>query len=314
MNTTTSRLATLTLSVVAIIILSFLLYKLFTGLGTTLENADCTAQITSHSLIAKLGRKVYLPINCPTTEKHYDASATQEEIRHDIAEEFRLCANRWRLKDGLELFPEEGIYCHYCSYIDFRETNQPLTKLYQYLATKKPKNSKKTYLDLISPELTQDAEQELADVLTRLSLQPGDKTILMQDSYPPNTEYALLHVYAKGDASLKKIKEYLLWRTTVGKLAGASGLALGVVATGVSGVAAITILGTPVGWAIGIGVGAGVLVYSSVQALAYFFTPAAEPEHAQFIFFTPLDKENIKNIGCQYAFATKHRTEGFYTT
>lgn len=295
--------------VVALVLLS-VQFSIFDGLWRSLDEADCTAQIRAHHVIASTGHKLFTPIDCPTSEVVIEADASEEAARHEVAEQLRLCWKRWG-RGRLELFPSEGTYCHYCSYIDLSATGRELSGLHEYLATATLEGSDETYLSYLAAYQSDPARLE------EVIASPEVQAALARSTYPPEQEYGVLFLYVRGKEDLRDLYEYMMWQSSLAEATGKPSAIIALIIGNTAG----HVGGRAIG---GIGpqgfileqVGAlttTALSYATLQGSAYLFSEESEMDVAALIVLVPLEGEQLRRLGCDYAWASQQRPEGFYT-
>ncbi|NJL43805.1 MAG: hypothetical protein HC945_00555 [Nitrosarchaeum sp.] len=302
----TSSLVTIILAIATLIVISGFAYFFFQGVTKSIDDTDCAAQIQTHATILRLGRTIFLPIDCPTTEHIYTRPGSSDQIKKDIADEMAACWKRWGRGEG-ELFSDEGMYCNYCSYIDFTATGEDVTGISSYLSTTPYKDTGETYMHYLQPTFTEEARNLLASETKRIEHSGS------QETYTHNQPYAILFAYAKGDNHIRKFSTYFTWSSGFAKASNTASLALGAVAGGATGAFAITVLGIGTGGTALIVIGTAGAVAVGLDVFLSAFDPEDYTEHASTVVLMPLSEEHLKQLGCTHSWATRERPEGFYT-
>lgn len=91
-----------------------------------------------------------------------DDTAAQERMKHLLAEEMRQCWNDWG-KGELELFKEEGVYCHVCAKVHFDHAERqalPLRNFSGYLAEEKAPEGD-TYAQVLTGAISENTGVEM---------------------------------------------------------------------------------------------------------------------------------------------------------
>lgn len=213
----------------------------------------------------------YNAINCATKEP--TLKGKDEEMKFQLAEEMRKCWDNFH--QGKEpLFTDEGLFCHVCSIVDFKDKNGNLEDFPDYLAKTKMPLSQYTYTEFLTNQQSKTGasiNEELAKEIREASL---DK----------QNDYAIVYVYARGENAMEKYQKYL--NTDAGNT---------VLVSGVIGTAAVIVMLTPVGW-VGTGIAAGVAAISfTVSWVADYFVQQDVP-YASFISLEEYNAENLNKV------------------
>jgi hypothetical protein len=271
-----STVASIVLLLTVMIVLVIFLLKTRAFANNIVEDSDCKKDIMSHVTLLKVSGEAIAPnIYCPT--KYYTlAGKNDADTKQQLAEALKTCWGTWG-KGQLDLFKDEGYYCHMCSVIDFKDKNEKITDFNQYLANTPIKAGEKTtYTDYLAGYASEGADPEVIK-----AFQEKGSTQVIDTS----KTYATIFLYAKGKSGIKKFLEGMdaLGLGTTGR-----GITTGLITGVVIGIAASS---TGVGIVVGlIGVVAGGIIG---------FTHADDVQWTGVTLFSEYNKDSLKKIGCQ---------------
>lgn len=286
------KIGPIVIGLVVLILIIFFLIRVRTATINIVENSECKNSIDQHALLLKVSKEALVPdIYCPT--KYYTLSSSdEEEVKHDIAKALKTCWGTWG-KGELNLFTEEGYYCHICSVVDFKGKTKKIPGLGEYLIkTPVELGSELTYVDFLTGFSSEKADPELINEIQSKSF---------SGSIDTSKAYAAIFVYAKGK---KAVKEFLDNANLLGfgTAGGGVSVGLGVGAVVVATVATVSTAGISI-------VAAGVVVAAGGIAGGIIgLVTADDVEWTAFNLFLEYNAENLKKIGCDISYA-KQDTE-----
>ncbi len=281
-----------------VIILGLLLYHHLFQAGQGLPSEEnCRASIIANSKIVHgSAGTLSSNIQCEAEDKTI-STRDQEAARRQLAEALRFCWDRWQ-HGSLELFEGEGTFCNPCAFVSLQHD---LTDFNRYLFTTPIKKDGPTYVQYLTSTSTEFAEGNVPEL-------PKDAPRELL----PAGQYAVLFVYAKGEAAVGKLrdnlqKNSLLTATTVAKysIRGAA-IGSGVAAGGVVAVfATMAAAGAAVpgpGWVVSaislLGVAGGAL-YGAIKGGQYAYdTQITLPQWTAQVVLLPNKPEEIARWGC----------------
>ncbi|MFH0870022.1 MAG: hypothetical protein V1866_03115 [archaeon] len=286
-------LAMIQLVVGVIIIASivfFLMYLLKVGFQArnAAVDSECTASIVAHATIVKtVGGDVAPDIYCPT--KYYTILARNDEnVKRFMADEMKSCWGTWG-KGRLELFKDDGFYCHICSLVDFKGDQKQVNGLLDYLSTTSiPEGDGQgmTYIQYLASKSTEDVDPDLE---TAISTQQSP------DYMDTSKSYAVIFAYAKGEGAMEKFMEKAGTVVGGGIAGGTAGFAVGSVilaskAAAIGSIGAVAATGGTVLVVIGVGVAAGAIIG---------WIASNHVEWASVTTIEEFNATNLKEMGCE---------------
>jgi hypothetical protein len=273
------------MSTIVVFVLIVLVLALSVGLAIlfkdviwqTTNSVDCAAQVKAHAVIVRTSNELKAPdIKCPTQRVIVKG---EDEAKKEIAQQMKTCWDMWG-KGQMQLFGEqEGIYCHICGTV--RVEDAPAVRgLPAYLqAHNASKNmSYATYL----------TGQKSGTYYTETQFQQAAQASIATDK-----PIGVIFYYVKGNEWYKQ-----MWNsinrpgtsTAVGTVGGAY------VAGGIVSALPLS-LGPQV-----IVVLAGATAGAATGLIASVYGRATNSYMAAVVV-RPLSEQDVKELGCQYAFA-----------
>lgn len=251
---TAGALTAILITLVVVVIVLSLYQTISTRYVQVQQAAECKQSVAAYASLAELTKdEITVPITCPLREITVDSSNAYD-IQKAVAEEMKTCWDMWG-EGKYRLFEEEGIYCHICSIVDFKNEELSIVGFPQFLNNEPIPKSTQTYAQYIGGFSVGDVTDLLSDQ-DRVAM----KQSLSQDVMAMDKEYAVVFIYARGDKFIADLLQGIRAET-----AFAGGLVAlgGATAVGVG----IFYASNPVGW-IAAGVTAvGVGGYSAYAAL-----------------------------------------------
>lgn len=273
------------LAIVALVLILALTTDFFEKLNEKLEYNKCKADVykAAYSGIGKV--KFLQNIKCPTKDTVI-TEKSQIQIKRRIAKEMLKCWDTFGY-GKLDIFEDDGIYCHMCSRINFnkQENVKGLTK---YLFTAKAKAGQ-TYSQVFNPKFADDGK-ELLNVKDT------------PDEIDTNKDYATIFVFAKGKASIEKIAKHY------GEVYGAGILGTGLVVLGLK----LTAIGTievftgvlSIKGALTIIGGVAVLATGTATIAYEALFGGQESDRLSFIQLSEYNTQQLSGIGCENPIST----------
>jgi len=203
-------------------IVFFMIYLVKVGFRarSVAVDSECATSIIAHTtLVNTFGGDVTPDIYCPT--KYYTISSRDgDEIKKFMADEMRVCWGTWG-KGRLELFKDDGFYCHICSLVDFKGDQNQVNGLLDYLSnTHIPAGDGQgmTYIQYLASTSTEDVDPKLESAI---------KSIQSPYLIDTTKQYAILFAYARGEEAMKKFLEKAGSIVGGGLVGGATGAVVG---------------------------------------------------------------------------------------
>jgi len=283
-----TELATMVFIAASLFVVVGIILYFSIGVDKILEDKECQSNIQSHSNILRAsGEADTTDIYCPT--KYYSQSARNpENLNKAVAESLRVCWSTWGEGD-LQLFREEGLYCHICSTLKFSDKDVKSNNFQTFLLESEIQDGSgkgKTYAQYLhytySGDLS-DEEKKLASLEQPISL----------DS---SKEYASIFIYAKGKNAMTQFFEFVGGGTALTGGAVSGGVA-GVVAGGLVVGGGVLVLGTVSGGTAFVIIGAGAVLGSVIGTIKSWIE-ARQPEYVALTLLTEYNAESLKQIGC----------------
>lgn len=261
-----------------LIVFVFFLIDLKKSSLNIIEDTECKSSIRSHILILKATGEASVPdIYCPT--KYYTVPAGKDEdLNHYVAESLKTCWGTWG-KGELQLFKEEGYFCHVCSVINFKGKPKKIEGLKDYLINTPIKPGEDySYMDYIAGYASEKAHPDLINKI---------KEEGFADTIDTSKTYATMLVYAKDKAAIKSLLDSM------------DVLGLGTTGGGVT-------TGLAVGTAIGLTIASGgtaVVIAGIVTVVGGVvgFINADNVNWVSLVVFTEYDAPALNKIGCEIA-------------
>jgi hypothetical protein len=282
-----------------ILVLVFFYIKVRTGTSQIIEDSECKSSIEQHAFLLRTTKETIVPeIYCPT--RYYTLSGSDEtQTKSELAEAMKTCWGTWG-RGKLNLFKEEGYYCHMCSVINFKENDKSIPGFSKYLIDTPVKpGSDLSYMDYLAGYASEKANPEFAEQYRNL----GDIGTI-----DTSKTYAVMFLYAKGNKFIKALLEGF------GSLTGSTTTAAGgAVIGGVSGAVAGALIAKAAA-VIGLGVSTGgaAIVGIAVVGVAGFIWGATKADNLEWFALTTLqeyDAETLKQIGCEATVAAQKKPE-----
>ncbi|MBW2990156.1 hypothetical protein KY348_00455 [Candidatus Woesearchaeota archaeon] len=283
------KLMTAVLIIIVLAVFIFFLVKIKIHALKIVEDSECKASIISHATLLRVtGEDTTPDIHCPT--KYYTLpKESNEEIKHYIADSLKTCWGTWG-KGELQLFNQQGYYCHVCSVIDFDDKTKKIQGLNNYLInTPTDKDTPLTYMDYLTGYASEKADPALIQEVQEKGF---------SDTIHTSKPYAVMFVYAKGKTGVKAF------------LDGMDALGLGTTGGGIT-------TGLALGSAAGIGLaaagvasgGAAIVIAGAVTAAGGVigYITADDTHWIALTLFTEYNAETLKSIGCEIAPAKQDR-------
>lgn len=263
-------------------------------------------------------------LNCPVVVIKINNN-DNEKNKEKIADGMYNCAKQFK-RGEVELFSHDGVYCNVCYTFDI-QVKEPITGFQKYIFEERIEHEpdKPTYYEYLQGFRSEGATKILGeldetvfvnDIETGKQKQVNFEDFLNAAKLEPESQHAIIFIYARGQDNIEKIYKHLTAQTTAGKAGlAAGGVSFGAFATsGATRAATSVAIGlirgsivvTPYGWvALGAGLTVGAAAYGAAEYTTYFVSPDRHPEYASFFVFRKWDRETSPNelaydIGCQY--------------
>lgn len=265
---------------VALVLLFFLLRKIFVSADLTTEEMKCRESIGKYIVAKTLTKGDFnTQIECPTW---FDTITEKNEytIKKEVAEKMRRCWSIW-YEGKNELFKEDYLYCHPCYIIDFKEKDKKISGMNLFLAEETIPYSNLSYMDYLAGFSTPNIKSYYDENINQIE---QDKAFVIDT----NKQYAVFFVYAKGEDAIDNIKN---------KLGGdfpSAGIAAGIGGTGGFLFAVFVIGASATGPIAVILIGAGAIISG---AIAYF--SGEPPQWMSLIALREYNVDKLKDIGCE---------------
>jgi len=298
------KVATAILILALLLVLLIFLIKARIKAGNLVEDSECQSSIIAHTtLIKALGEDITPEITCPT--KYYTITSSNEDsIKRYMAESLKSCWGTWG-RGELELFKQDGTYCHICSVTDFKKKDLKITGFNNYLKTQRLEDGPfkgVTYLEYLGSAYRGDfSEVENSEIGKKVS----DNVIYTDSSY------AVIFTYAKGEAAVREFFRNVGSKATPlgGKPATIVGGAVvwGTVGAITAVVGGIALCFTGIGCAVTISGVAAVATGGAVAGGAVASDVADDVGWIAVTIMKPYNAEELKLIGCEISPASQDR-------
>ncbi len=226
-------------------------------------------------------------INCPTK---YTTIADKEpkKINKKLADSMINCWDNFG-QGKLQLFNKENVFCSVCEIIDFKEKDQKIYGLTEYLFKTDIPSTNKKYADFLMGHATQESKKYVEDPNIYEKLKNQFETSYIDTS----NKYAVVFVYAFGKSAIDNLKDAMGGRTK-------SSLIFGSAAAVGGGVAAGLIICSAASFGVcAAAVGITAAVIGGVTAAITYFS-GDNPEWVSFIQLVDYDEHSLGALGCQY--------------
>jgi len=281
------------------LMLVFFYIKVRVGTSQIIGDTECKTSIEQHAFLLRTTKETIVPeIYCPT--RYYTLSGSDEtQTKSELAEAMKACWGTWG-RGKLNLFKEEGYYCHMCSVITFKENDKSIPGFSEYLINTPIKpGSDMNYIDYLANYASEKASQEFADQYRNLRA---------TDTIDTSKTYAVMFLYAKGNKFIKSLLEG--FGSATGSITTAAG---GAVLGGVSGAVAGALIAKGVA-VIGLGVSTGgaAIIGIAIAGVAGFIWGATKADELEWFAVTTLQEytaESLKQIGCEATIAAQEKPE-----
>jgi hypothetical protein len=260
------------------------------------EKYDCAGQVKISGVFSE-GTKGHFAtdIDCPS-ETFVVGNEDDEEVKAFIAEEMKGCWDNWGQGNSM-LFDQNGIFCHICDYITFKEKSGEVQGFNQYLWETEAPGSTMNYMTYFMPGRKGERYE---------SYQPPADMSADQKLGPPidkSKGHAVIFYYLRGDKEIDffmaQISENSLLRTK----GAAEGAGVGIVAGGLVGAAALggTVCVLVTGGTCALLIGGVAAVGGLTGGAMGAFIEENPPNYASFLLFRELTEEELTQLGCKYA-------------
>ena len=263
-------------------------------------------------------------LNCPVVGIKINSN-DNEKNKDKIADSMYNCAKQFK-RGKAELFSQDGVYCN-ISYTFAIQTTEPITGLQKYIFEEhiEQEPDKPTYYEYLQGFRSEAATKVLGELdkpvfvnelQTGKQKQVNFEEFLNSATLEPESQHAIIFIYARGQNNFEKIYKHLTAQTTAGQAGlAAGGISFGAFAAAgaapdatsvITGLVTGSIVITPVGWiALGAGLATGAAAYGGAEYITYFVSPDRHPEYASFFLFRKWDRETSPDelaydIGCEY--------------
>ncbi len=262
-----------------------------TDFGSKLEasmiNNKCKADVYAHAL-AKIGRARFSQeFDCPT-EEIFVTTKEPLIIKRTVAKAMHNCWETFGYGE-LDLFEDDGVFCHLCSTIEF-EHEQEVQGMLKYLYNAKGRAGK-TYAESMSPVLSRAG----------VTLDSLGKPLAEGDVLDTSQTYTVAFVYARGFGLDKLLAHY----TTKGLSYGVGGtmIVIGLKMTGAGAASALTGVGTLPGL---VGIAGGVITTIGGAAVIAWEEVFGGQEHdrAAYLQLIPFESEALEGLQCKSTIST----------
>jgi len=277
MNKSYQVFGVVVLGVVILLIFVVFVLKAKAGTDKMIEDSDCKASIEQHALLLKLTGEAVVPeIYCPT--KYYTLQGKDDEqTKKELADAMKTCWGTWG-RGQVNLFKEEGYYCHICSVIDFDNANNQIPGFSDYLInTPIVPGSSLKYVDYLAAYGSENADQSVIDALKQKGYSGTIDT---------SKRYVAIFVYAKGEGAIKSLLDNM------------DALGMGTIGGGITGG---LFLGIGTALTIGLSFTPAVIVTAGLT-IGGFVLGAANAKDVNWVSMTVLSEYNtksLKEIGCE---------------
>ena len=234
-----------------------------------------------------------IQIKCPTKEIEIDNKGP-EQVKYIFAKELYSVCDEFN-RGEINLFgDEEKVFCVIREVISFKNKNQKISGLTEYLIEEKPLNKKESYYDYCKPYET----GRISNIYEKIP--EWQKQAINKEPIDTNKKYAIIFVYAKGEEELREVYKFF-----VGESAGHKTMYIGIgtIVLGalvLKAAPAIIVVGSfvrLVGWTIGAG---GTHILQSGALWNFLTNPDLKQEWASFFWVKEYDADELKKLGCQY--------------
>jgi len=273
-RTTSNMLVLIIICLAGLLILFLIVKNIRMVTEDAVEDAECKNGVLQHALAVKMTREDVEPeIKC-RTNKITVYEADEEAVKKQIAERMRVCWSTWG-EGKLTLFQKEGIYCHVCDIIEFKDRVE-VNNFALWLNTHEIPLKNTTYAEYMSAV---NREESLIE-------HPPQPQIT--DSFTTDERYSVIFTYAKGQSA---ITEFLAGNRGF-FLAGGTGAVL----AGTLFSAGVIAVSGPIGWILG-----GVAVAGAGVGSVAFSLTSPDIGWISTVSFVEYNADNIKALNCEIA-------------
>ncbi|MFC1648987.1 hypothetical protein ACFL1B_06060 [Nanoarchaeota archaeon] len=204
----------------------------------------------------------------------------------------------------LRLFSDEGTYCQVCDVVEFQDSGQQISGLFEYLKDNDVPNKGITYTEFLTGHSTERADK-LSDVREAYDiLEQENSALLGQQTLDTSKKYSVIFVYSRGEEEIKEMMDHVQGETAAGGW-GNTIMMAGVVVGGVAGTVALLLTGFGAPAAVVtaaqtlgyIGLGTGAVANAAI----YVANDAATSEWVSFMALREHTPESLTALGCDYA-------------
>jgi len=182
------------ITVVILLVLLAFIGNLKASVSKSSKAGMCKASIKAYSSKGSLskffeegGRTIRDEIDCPAEELSINNNDISK-AKFQLADSMKRCwDNFWRGK--LQLFSGDGVFCHPCSFIEFKNPGKPINNFHDYLATRNMPATSTKYLEFL---LNND--------------NPDVQAAYTIDSSKPS--HSVMFVYARGEDEITTARTY----------------------------------------------------------------------------------------------------------
>lgn len=232
-------------------------------------------------------------IKCPTKEIEID-NKEPEQVKYMFAKELYSVCDEFN-RGKINLFgDEEKIFCVIRDVISFKNKDQKISGLTEYLIEEKPRNKEESYYDYCKPYET----GRISNIYEKIP--EWQKQDINKEPIDTNKKYAIIFVYAKGEEELREVYNFFVGGSAGHKTmyVGIGTIVLGALVVGAA--PAIIVVGTfvrSVGWAV---VTSGTHIFQMGGLYNFLTNPDLKQEWGSFFWVREYDEDELAKLGCDY--------------
>ncbi len=184
-----ATLAAVVLLVVVLLVSVAIIIYVNSKYQNTKMIADCTSSVRAVAELKQLSEgKLHQDITCPLRNITVDKNNVYD-VEREIADEMVTCWQMWG-EGKLDLFEDDGVYCHVCSQINFEKNSMTVPAFQDFLDANHPAGNTATYAALLKPVVTRTDETDVPAPVLAVQIEPS--VLTTADAYD------IVFIYVRG--------------------------------------------------------------------------------------------------------------------
>ncbi len=283
--------------VLVIVALLGVLYAFQKTNQSVIEETQCSVQVRQHAALKKLtGQQFESRIKgCgPEQVEIQDL----EKANKKIADEMAQCWSEFG-RGKLNLFEGDHLFCNVCSVVRFEDRGERVTGFSRFLRENNIPNREISYIDWLTLASSENSVEVDSLEENQDELKNQRQNYLDQEHLSTDKKYAVTFLYAKGQDSLRTIRNHLIGKTTEGKVGGTFALT-GIAMAGGTKLVSVALgalgLSNPFGWV----VYAGSALAVGGEVISYLYSDEAAHEWVSTMVLTEMNESTLDRLNCDY--------------